>query len=99
MSTNSVVLPVRQPFRVGSLAVVAAIKALYAVLLAPEYIFLAALTAMLFRPPDLQVLPIDRIGFVTLIAAGSLISIALNASDHPDPRHSHDSAMLGTAVF
>jgi O-antigen ligase len=72
MSTNSVVLPVHQPFRIGSLAVVAAIKALYAVLLAPEYIFLAALTAMLFRPPDLQVLPIDRIAFVTLIAVGSL---------------------------
>jgi O-antigen ligase len=81
MSANSVVLLGSRPVHIGSRGVAFAIKALYALLGAPEYIFLAALTAMLLRPPDLLVLPIDRIAFVTLIAVGSLY--LLFRRDHP----------------
>jgi O-antigen ligase len=73
MSTNSVlVLPGRLSLRIASLGIAFAMKAMYVLLASPEYIFLAALTAMLFRPPDLPVLPIDRIAFVALVAVGSL---------------------------
>src|SRR5579884_2298442 len=33
----------------------------------PVIVFLVTLTAMLFRPPDLKVFPIDRVAFLTLI--------------------------------
>ncbi len=73
MSTGSVgLLPATRPASVGTLAITVALKALYALLQSPEYVFLAALTAMLFRPPDLAIIPIDRIAFVLLLAVSAL---------------------------
>ena len=46
-----------------------AFKALHAPIAAPDLIFLAALAAMLFRPPDLKAFPIDRAAFVLLLVA------------------------------
>lgn len=48
------------------------LKILYAPLAAPDLIFLAALAAMLFRPPDLKSIPIDRIAFAALLVAVAL---------------------------
>ena len=48
------------------------LKLLYAVLRNPEYVFLSVLAAMMFRPPDLATLPIDRIGFGLLLAVVGL---------------------------
>lgn len=42
-------------------------KALHAPVSAPEVAFLAALAAMLFRPPDLKSFPIDRVAFIALL--------------------------------
>lgn len=66
MSASSVVLD--QFCLIGARSIVAPIKALYWFLCAPEYVFLAALTAMLFRPPDLQMFPADRVAFLLLLA-------------------------------
>lgn len=46
----------------------AAFKILYAPVAAPSLVFFAALAAMLFRPPDLKVFPIDRVAFVVLLS-------------------------------
>ena len=43
-----------------------------AIVAAPAFVFLAALTAMLFRPPDLKCCPWDRIGFILLLAVTAL---------------------------
>jgi len=48
------------------------LKALYALVRSPTSIFLAALAAMLFRPPDLKAFPIDRVAFIALLAAIAL---------------------------
>jgi putative inorganic carbon (HCO3(-)) transporter len=48
------------------------LKALYALIGAADYLFLIALTAMLFCPPDLQTFPADRVTFVLLLAVTSL---------------------------
>ena len=56
----------------GAFIAASAIRLLYALVSASDYIFLAALTAMLFRPPDLKVLPVDRIAFATLLCVVSL---------------------------
>ena len=45
---------------------------IHAVLAAPSLVFLAALTAMLFRPPDLKCCPWDRIGFMALVIVSAL---------------------------
>lgn len=45
-----------------------ALRPLHAVVNAPVVFFLAALTAMLFRPPDLKVFPLDRVAFCALMA-------------------------------
>ncbi|HZP17526.1 MAG TPA: hypothetical protein VFB00_06155, partial [Terriglobales bacterium] len=50
----------------------AALRPLQALLSTPQWIFLAALTAMLFRPPDLQGFPADRIAFAVLLVAVAL---------------------------
>src|SRR5260221_7278668 len=73
MSTSSAgSLALRHPVPFGAIAVPAALTALWPLLSAPEYIFLLALTAMLFRPPDLPTVPIDRIAFVLLLAVSAL---------------------------
>lgn len=47
-------------------------KALSGLLQVPEYVFLAALTAMLFSPPDLQRFPADRVVFLLLLAVATV---------------------------
>lgn len=47
-------------------------KALSGILQVPEYVFFAALTAMLFSPPDLQRFPVDRVVFLLLLAVATL---------------------------
>ena len=58
-----------------------ALAPLNAVINSPVLIFLAALTAMLFRPPDLKILPIDRIAFAVLVCTMAL-RLCLRR-DHP----------------
>jgi len=48
-------------------AVVAGLRPLQALLTAPAIVLMAALTAMLFRPPDLKLYDLDRIGFILLL--------------------------------
>ena len=43
-------------------------KALYAPVASPDFVFLMALAAMLFRPPDLKSFPVDRVAFLALLA-------------------------------
>lgn len=52
------------------------LKALHGVIAAPEYVFLIALGAMLFSPPDLQTFPSDRFAFLALIAVASVRLLA-----------------------
>jgi len=44
-----------------------ALRPLQALMAAPTFLFLAALTAMLMRHPDVQFFEIDRVAFVLLI--------------------------------
>ena len=46
---------------------VTALRPLHALIAAPSFIYLTALTVMLFRPPDLQFYHLDRIAFLALI--------------------------------
>src|SRR5436309_14263591 len=46
---------------------VTALRPLQALIAAPSFIYLAALTVMLFRPPDLQFYHLDRIVFLALV--------------------------------
>lgn len=48
--------------------ITAPIRLMHAFVSVPVLVFLAALTAMLFRPPDLKAFPLDRVAFVTLLA-------------------------------
>ncbi|HEV2730967.1 MAG TPA: O-antigen ligase family protein [Terriglobales bacterium] len=45
---------------------------MHALLAAPSFVYFAALTIMLFRPPDLQFYHLDRIAFLVLILAVAL---------------------------
>jgi putative inorganic carbon (HCO3(-)) transporter len=73
VSANTVVLlPGQGRFRGGAFAIAFLLKAFYGLLRTPEYLFLAALAAMLFRPPDLLAFPIDRVAFATLVVVGLL---------------------------
>src|SRR5450432_3790362 len=47
--------------------VVTAFRPLHALVAAPALLFLATLTIMLFRPPDLQFYWLDRIAFLLLL--------------------------------
>jgi putative inorganic carbon (hco3(-)) transporter len=60
------------PARIGVWTAASLLKALQTLLRAPEYVFLAALTAMLFRPPDLKAFPVDRAVFLLLVTVFSL---------------------------
>jgi O-antigen ligase len=60
-------------FRKPLPAVVAiAFKPLHAAIVSPVLIFIAALSAMLFRPPDLKTFPLDRAAFLALVAVFAL---------------------------
>jgi len=48
-------------------SVVTSVRPLHALMAAPSLLFLATLTAMLFRPPDMQFFWLDRIAFFVLL--------------------------------
>ena len=60
--------------------VVAAFRPLHALMAAPAILFLATLTIMLFRPPDLQFYWLDRIAFLFLLFVVLLRALALRRS-------------------
>ncbi|HEY4053838.1 MAG TPA: O-antigen ligase family protein [Terriglobales bacterium] len=66
-------------------AAVFALKALFVAVKFPSVIFLGALTAMLFRPPDLKAFPIDRVFFVVLLAAIALRLVTTRDRLHTYP--------------
>lgn len=51
----------------ASVPITFSLRMVHALISAPTTIFLIALTAMLFRPPDLKSLPVDRIAFFLLL--------------------------------
>src|SRR5579862_1654009 len=53
-------------------SVVMAVRPLHALMAAPSLLFLAMLTAMLFRPPEVQFYSLDRIAFFLLLFVASL---------------------------
>jgi putative inorganic carbon (HCO3(-)) transporter len=58
------------PYRYGNPAsalIVLPLKLFHLWLTLPTFMFLAVLTAMLFRPPDLKSFPIDRVAFCALV--------------------------------
>lgn len=55
---------------------VSALTSFYALVCAPQSMFLLALTAMLFRPPDLKAFPFDRAAIIVLLAV-TVIRIVL----------------------
>jgi len=69
---NAVAEALMLPGRRRGWAVSWTFKALHGILNAPEYIFLVALTAMLFSPPDLHTFPVDRLGFLALVTVACL---------------------------
>ena len=48
------------------------IRLFHALINAPATLYLVALTAMLFRPPDLKTVPVDRIAFIVLLGCLAL---------------------------
>lgn len=69
---NAAAVALGQPARGAVWAISAPLKAFYVILNVPEYVFLAALAAMLFSPPDLQAWPVDRVTFALLIAVAAV---------------------------
>lgn len=68
MSATSVAIAPESAFnRTGACLAAALFRPLHVLINAPVIVFLAALTAMLFRPPDLKVFPFDRIAFGLVI--------------------------------
>jgi len=55
----------------------AAFRPLHALMAAPAMLFLATLTIMLFRPPDMQFYWLDRIAFLLLLAVVLLRALVL----------------------
>lgn len=58
-----------------------ALRPVQILIVAPCFLFLAALTAMLFRHPDAQLYEIDRVAFGLLVAA--VVSRAVVVRQHP----------------
>ena len=56
----------------GTALITAPLRALHAFISLPALVFLAALTAMLFRPPDLKSFPFDRAVFLLLVGCVGL---------------------------
>jgi len=54
------------------------LRPLHALLAAPSLLFLVALTTVLFRPPDLKLYYLDRIGFVLLVIVVLLRALILH---------------------
>jgi putative inorganic carbon (hco3(-)) transporter len=68
----------RRPWPVvGPWLVITAVRPLQAMIAAPSLLFLAMLTAMLFRPPDIQFYSLDRIAFFLLLFVVSLRALVL----------------------
>jgi O-antigen ligase len=68
VSATGVAIDLESAFnRSGAFLATALFRPLHAVINAPVIVFLAALTAMLFRPPDLKVFPFDRMAFALII--------------------------------
>lgn len=65
---------------IPAFAVAGLLKSVYALLVSPEYLFLAALSAMLFRPPDLKAFPVDRVAFALLLCV--MVTRVLLRRDH-----------------
>jgi O-antigen ligase len=72
--SQAIVAPLPPRLRKLPLPAVLAIafKPLHAAIVSPVMIFLVALSAMLFRPPDLKTVPLDRVAFLALIAVFAL---------------------------
>lgn len=66
-STNPITWPAHAPSALAGL-MRALLHPLHALIATPSLVFLAALTAMLFRPSDLKFYEIDRVAFVLLVA-------------------------------
>jgi O-antigen ligase len=71
MSATASALPIAERSPVPGI-VEFALKTLYAFVRSPASIFLGALAAVLFRPPDLKAFPIDRVAFAGLLGAMAL---------------------------
>lgn len=69
---NAAAVALGQPARGAVWAISAPLKAFHVILNVPECVFLAALAAMLFSPPDLQAWPVDRVTFALLIAVAAV---------------------------
>jgi hypothetical protein len=65
VSTNVVIPGTRHEYGAALLAV--PVRVMHGFINVPVLAFLAALTAMLFRPPDLKSFPIDRVAFIALV--------------------------------
>jgi len=64
---NAVAVAIGHPARGSIWGISCAVKTFHAVLSLPEYVFLAALSAMLFSPPDVQTFPVDRVALLLLV--------------------------------
>ncbi len=62
---------------VADRAIIAAVRPLHALIAAPSLLFLAMLTVMLFRPPDVQSCGLDRVAFFLLLFVVVLRGLAL----------------------
>jgi O-antigen ligase len=72
--------PMTARFSLSALAhrgVIAAFRPVHALMVAPSLLFLATLTAMLFRPPDIQFCWLDRIAFLLLLFVVLVRALAL----------------------
>lgn len=65
MSTSIAIAGTRHEF--GAALIGAPVRLMHGFISAPVLMFFAALTAMLFRPPDLKSFPFDRVAFVALV--------------------------------
>ncbi|MGH9503532.1 MAG: O-antigen ligase family protein [Terriglobales bacterium] len=76
MTSGQITLRTSAP-TLANWTVIAAFRPLHALVAAPAMLFLATLTAMLFRPPDMQFYWLDRIAFLLLLFVVALRVLAL----------------------
>jgi putative inorganic carbon (HCO3(-)) transporter len=69
--------------RAAHQSVLAAFRPLHALMASPVLLFMATLTAMLFRPSDLQFYDLDRIAFVLLVVVVVLRALVLRQPLRP----------------
>ncbi len=67
MSVTHSIPPGAFPREAGSWGLAALLRPLHLLMSFPALLFLAMLTAMLFRPPDMKLYSLDRIAFVVLV--------------------------------